>query len=89
MSLSKDIRYKVKEGDVILVQKISFIGKEKLGEPYKAIVLWTANQQPLITKCNKYCPEWIIYDYIIDIVGHVDLYNLFTKIYPDLLKVGD
>lgn len=88
--INSDIENKVTEGDCVVIHETNWNYTKRIVNPYKAIVLWQGiNRQPLITKYGEYKPYWSTYTNIVDIVGHVDLKNLFVKIYPNLLKEGD
>ena len=77
----------LKEGDCVLVHGLSWDGKERIYEPYQAIILWKGlNNQPLITKIDEYKPHWSTYEDIVEVIGHVDLENLFNRIYPNIMK---
>lgn len=65
------------EGDCVRVHTLSWDKSTRIGEPYKAIVLWKGlNNQPLITNINEYRPRWITYNDIVEVIGHVDLENI-------------
>lgn len=72
------MKYSVTEGDMVRIHKSNWDFSKRIGEPYKAIVLWCGiNNQPLITNIDEYNPRWVTYKDIVEIVGHVDLENLF------------
>lgn len=75
------------EGACVRVHKLSWDNTTRNGEPYKAIVIWKGmNNQPLITSINEYRPRWITYEDIVEVIGHVDLENLFNRIYPTIMQ---
>lgn len=74
-------RYEIKEGDVVTIHETNWNYTERVGEPYKAIVLWLGtNNQPLITKVGEYEPRWSTYRDIVEINEHVNLHSLIGEI---------
>lgn len=85
--INNDMKYAVTEGDMVRIYKSSWDYSKRIGKPYNAIVLWCGNNnQPLVTNIDEYRPHWSTYEDIVEIVGHVDLENLFNRIYPNLMK---
>ena len=69
---------KVKEGDICVLdesKEYSFINKP----PYKVLVLWNFNSQPLVTKLSEYNPFWTSYSLLVEITGHIDLESAFIS----------
>lgn len=78
--ITDEMKYYVSEGDVVTIHQASWNYKERVGEPYSAIVLWCGNNgQPLITKMGEYKPRWSCYEDIVKIDGHIHLDRLFGK----------
>lgn len=83
--LADKFKNEVIDGDIAIMHDMNWDFSERLGEPYKAIILWRGtNNQPLclhIDKLNKgiYRPVWESYTSIIEIVGHIDLAELFKQ----------
>lgn len=70
----------VTEGDLVIMQDINWDNTKRIGDPYKAIVLWRGlNNQPLITKFGEYNPCWSTYESIVEVVGHLDLQQAISE----------
>ena len=69
----------VKAGDIVLVHEFNWNCTRHIGEPYKALVLWEFNNQPLITKLGSYKPYWSGYQHIVKVVDHIDLNEYVPK----------
>lgn len=77
INISDDMKHKVTEGDIVTIHQSNWNCTKRIGEPYKAIVLWLGiNNQPLITKIGEYEPRWSSYGDIIEINNHVNLHRL-------------
>lgn len=64
---------KVNEGDIVLVdESLEF---SLCGNKFTAIVLWNCgfNRQPLLTKIDKWKPQWATYKSIVKVIDHIDL----------------
>ena len=74
------MKYVVSEGDVVTIHDTNWDYSERIGEPFKAIVLWCCGiyGQPLVTKMGEYKPFWSSYSSIIKIDGHIDLDRLLN-----------
>lgn len=71
--ITDEMKYKVTEGDIVLIHDTNWDYTKRVGEPYKAIILWKGfNNQPLITKTGKYEPIWSTYESIKEIIGHTE-----------------
>ena len=77
--INNDMKYKVTEGDCVMIHETNWDYTKRVGKPYKAIVLWRGMGQPLITNYDEYRPRWSTYEDIVDIVGHIDLKNTLLK----------
>lgn len=79
--ITDDMKYEVTVGDIVTIHKSNWNYTERIGEPYKAIVLWLGtNNQPLITKVEEYEPRWCTYKDIIEINDHINLHKLIKAI---------
>jgi hypothetical protein len=78
----KDI---VKDGDIVIIHNTNWDYTKRIGEPFKAIVIWCGiNGQPLLVKCEDikkgiYKPFWSSYSSITEIKGNVDLAKLIES----------
>lgn len=62
----------IREGDIVLIDES--LAYQYHTRKYEALVLWNGvNDQPLVTRLDKYCPYWTTYDQIAEIKGHIDL----------------
>ena len=76
--ITDDMKYVVSEGDVVMIQNTNWDYSERVGKPFKAIILWCGiNGQPLITKMEEYKPFYTTYESIVKIDGHINLDKLF------------
>lgn len=79
-------KYEVADGDIVIMHDMNWDYSKRVGEPYKAIILWCGNyDQPLFLRMddlNKgiYRPAWGSYTNIIQVIGHKDLTELFKQL---------
>ena len=63
----------IKEGDIVEIDYIDDLTKERISEG-KALVLWKGfNRQPLIRKSGAKRTTWSGYDHIARVISHVDI----------------
>lgn len=76
---------KVQNGDIAIMHDWNWNYTERVGTPHKFLILWKGtNRQPLCLKYEDvekgvFLPAWETYDNITEIVGHIDLAELFSK----------
>lgn len=85
MIFNDNIKYNVKNGNVVLIHESNWDYTKRKGSPYLAIVIWhDVNGQPLCIRYNDikrgiYNPFWSDYRDIVSIIEDVDLGDTLMK----------
>lgn len=85
MIFNDNIKYNVKNGNVVLIHESNWDYTKRKGSPYLAIVIWhDVNGQPLCIRYNDikrgiYNPFWSDYRDIVSIMEDIDLIYLLNK----------
>ena len=92
MIFNDNIKYNVKNGNVVLIHESNWDYTKRKGSPYLAIVIWhDVKGQPLCIRYNDikrgiYNPFWSNYRDIVSIMEDVDLCNALMKDLCELIK---